>query len=267
MYDSLGYNVPLQILFKTFDVQILPILEYGCEIFYTGKTINKFETLHLKYIKRALGVKQQTSSYAVYGETGRFPLELRQKELMLRYWSRLITLNKDNILFKIYCHLLQLHSLGHKTWCASVLSVLDSVNLKDIWNNHIDTIHLSCSNLVKSMNCAIRSALHDQFRDRWEIEINDTVRNPLLRTYKIFKSSHEIEKYLLYVRNYKYRRSISQFRVSSHSLEIEKGRHTKPKTPENLRKCKYCNSGQIDDEMHFFTKMQLSQRKSLKTFQ
>ena len=46
IYDTIGYNASPSLLFKTFDAQILPIMEYGCEIFYPGKPICKFETLH-----------------------------------------------------------------------------------------------------------------------------------------------------------------------------------------------------------------------------
>ena len=38
------------IAFKVFDCQILPILEYGSDIWYTGH-VNDLETIHLKFIK------------------------------------------------------------------------------------------------------------------------------------------------------------------------------------------------------------------------
>ena len=50
--------------------------------------------------------------------------------------------------------------------------------------------------------------------------------------------------------NEKYRISISRFRSSSHQLFIETGRHTVPITPRDERICKYCQSSDIDDEMH-----------------
>ena len=38
---------------------------------------------------------------------------------------------------------------------------------------------------------------------------------------------------------------------SSHNLNIEKGRHTKPITPLHNRTCLFCQSSDIDDEFHF----------------
>ena len=47
------------------------------------------------------------------------------------------------------------------------------------------------------------------------------------------------------------RRSLTKLRLSSHNLEIERGRHTKPVTPVIERLCIVC--GVIDDELHFVT--------------
>ncbi len=47
-----------------------------------------------------------------------------------------------------------------------------------------------------------------------------------------------------------------KLRISAHKLNtcIEVGRYNK--TPRNERFCKKCNTGEIEDEMHFFTFMQ-----------
>ena len=34
-------------------------------------------------------------------------------------------------------------------------------------------------------------------------------------------------------------------------LEIEKGRHRKPKIPKEMRFCNVCNTGMVEDEEHF----------------
>ena len=40
-----------------------------------------------------------------------------------------------------------------------------------------------------------------------------------------------------------------KLRISAHKLNIEVGRYNK--TPRNERFCKKCNTGEIEDEMHF----------------
>ena len=94
VHESLGQHMNTKIYFKIFDTQLQPILDYGSDIWYSGKSINILESVHTTFIKRVLGVKIQTSNLAVYGETGRFPIELRQKEMTIKYWCRIVTLDK-----------------------------------------------------------------------------------------------------------------------------------------------------------------------------
>ena len=44
---------------------------------------------------------------------------------------------------------------------------------------------------------------------------------------------------------------LTRFRLSNHVLEIEKGRHCKPKLPVEERICRICNNNTIEDEYHF----------------
>ena len=78
------------IAFKAFDCQILPILEYGSDIWYTGDDVNDLEKIHLKFIKSTLGVRKQTPTPAIYGDTGRFPLIIRQHIKAVKYWCRIL---------------------------------------------------------------------------------------------------------------------------------------------------------------------------------
>ena len=41
---------------------------------------------------------------------------------------------------------------------------------------------------------------------------------------------------------------ISKFRLKSHTLQVQKGRHSKPKTPLEDRLCIQCNQGAIENE-------------------
>lgn len=71
-----------------------------------------------------------------------------------------------------------------------------------------------------------------------------------MRTFKLFKQSFGTENYLLAL-PYRQRQMFTKFRLSSHRLEIELGRHHKPKPiPAHLRICKDCDTGNIGDEKH-----------------
>ena len=66
-----------------------------------------------------------------------------------------------------------------------------------------------------------------------------------------FKLNFTFEAYL-HINSSKIRSAITQLRVSSHHLQIEKGRHHKPKPiPLEERKCIYCTDNTIEDEKHF----------------
>ena len=82
-------------------------------------------------------------------------------------------------------------------------------------------------------------------------DIADTSKHPILRTYRYIKSSFRTEPYLYLVNDQRYRRAISQLRCSSHILNVEKGRYTRPRTPLDERLCNMCNC--VDDELHFIT--------------
>ena len=61
-----------------------------------------------------------------------------------------------------------------------------------------------------------------------------------LRTYKDFKSMVKFESYLDILKNQKQRKIYSRFRLSSHDLEIERGRFGSKSTPVNQRISKLC---------------------------
>ena len=112
--EDVGSQQSLHLQLKIFDTQVQPIVNYGSEFWYTGKQVDELETLHLCYIKRSLGVKISTSTLAVFGETGRFPLILQHKESILKYWFRLLSLPQDTLLRNVYVELMHTESCGQK---------------------------------------------------------------------------------------------------------------------------------------------------------
>ena len=110
------------------------------------------------------------------------------------------------------------------------------------WASYMDcnSFKIHCKELVRR-----------KFIESWKCELNDLDKNPILRMYKLIKTNFSMEPYLNLIKEAKYRRSLTKLRLSSHNLEIERGRHTKPVTPVIERLCIVC--GVIDDELHFVT--------------
>ena len=89
--------------------------------------------------------------------------------------------------------------------------------------------------------------------------------SPKLRTYKLFKKTLEFEPYL-HITNSKIGSAISKFCTSAHSLEIERGRYAKPKTPAEKWICNVCDHEAVEDEFHFLIQCPLYQEERAKMY-
>jgi hypothetical protein len=75
-----------------------------------------------------------------------------------------------------------------------------------------------------------------------------------LRTYRTFKSSFSTESYVELNLKRSERSVIAQFRCSILPLRLETGRFVGE--PEYQRICKMCDSGQVENELHFLLECQ-----------
>jgi hypothetical protein len=83
----------------------------------------------------------------------------------------------------------------------------------------------------------------------WKSELNNLENNPILRAYVKIKCSFRMEPYLSQVKINKFRNVITKIRTNSHPLEIERGRHCKPRLAIKDRLCDKCKV--VEDELHF----------------
>ena len=96
----------------------------------------------------------------------------------------------------------------------------------------------------------IHKKLHERLVDEFHQNAFSTIRNEnsKLRTYVLIKSDFGMETYLTEIKNVKLRIKLTKFRLSNHSLMIEKGRYTGLKPEERL--CPFCPN-LVEDEIHF----------------
>ena len=88
----------------------------------------------MSYLKRALGVKLQTSNLAALGETRRYLIIVRQEKLVIGYWLNLINTCPSNSMNLVYNELHQLSTEGYTKWCTHVGSLLKSLGMENIWD-------------------------------------------------------------------------------------------------------------------------------------
>ena len=93
---SRSLNLPVDIQFNLFDKVVLPIMLYSCEV-WGFSNLSPLENLHRKFCKMALKLRSSTPNIMIYGETGRFPLEVLVKIRMINYWSRMVLGKKEKL--------------------------------------------------------------------------------------------------------------------------------------------------------------------------
>ena len=214
---------------------------YDSELLFIGKEILDFVTVHLAFLKNMLGVKQQTTSVSIYGDTGRYPLFLKQQIPALKYWIRLISLLKSCYLKIVYNSLASLDFIGETNWCSHIRLLLFRTNHRDVWENH----------RVKNTNRLIKQVklcLINTYKADWSSNARNSIK---LRAYIKFKFDHSLEEYLFYIPDTRWIKALPRLRMSSLMLEIERGKHVKPqKIPLKQRICQGCTLNSVDDEIH-----------------
>ena len=83
-------------------------------------------------------------------------------------------------------------------------------------------------------------------------EVRNDEKHPIIRTYSLNKREFCVEPYLDAVKDARYRSALTKLRASSHTLEIERGRYTIPKTPTSERLFSVCQ--EVEDEIHFLVR-------------
>jgi len=106
---------------------------------------------------------------------------------------------------------------------------------------------------IESFSCLFKQRITDMFIQNWRGQLDNS---PRARFYRAVKPEFSISPYLEVVECKSHRIALTRFITSSHTLKIETGRWTRPKTPINNRLCQNCNT-KIEDEFHVLTECPL----------
>ena len=103
MYEVLKrgrvHNLSIECQLELFDKMVKPILLYGSEVWGFSKNIKCLESVQLKFCKLLLKLKTCTPSYMVYGELGRYPIEIDIKLRMVSFWAKILTGKQTKLSF------------------------------------------------------------------------------------------------------------------------------------------------------------------------
>ena len=233
-------QLPVSQKLDLFDSLVLPTLNYAAAVWGNHPSPD-VETIFSKFCRRILSGKPSTNLNAIYSEFGRVPMKIHRKLIMIKYWIKILSSGEDSILFKTYYMLKTDAENGYiynrNNWAYNIKTILDQIGMSNIWENQL--------NIIIDYN-RIKQRILDIYQQTWYSSINNS---PRLRFYSLFKHSFIFESYQDIIKDKKFRTSLTQFRVSSHDLEIEKGRQRNIDIRERV--CKNCNSKNIENEYHF----------------
>ena len=165
-----------------------PIMNYGSEIWGFHKAPD-IERVHTRFLKQLLGVRQQTTNAAVYGELCRFPFIIIRKIRILKYWFRIVK-KPGSLMHKVF--MLKGENGSYlNDWAKHVKSLLDNLGFSFLWNDQ---------NITKLQLESVIQRVYDSFYQQWYSEINTSSK---LVTYKRIKEHFEFERYLECVINNK----------------------------------------------------------------
>lgn len=186
----------IKTIMHLFDHTVKPVLLYGSEIWgcfignklkkddycLTSKLLNKLkqEHVHLKFCKYLLGVGKRSTSSAVMGELGRYPLYTNIFTYMFKYFQRLYS--SDDILLKnAYEESVNLDNAGKSSWYSCIKSIMKNLNIN--LNMCITSKYNIKSLIINKVKIIYNKIWKDDiFND------NKSRSGNKLRTYRLFKN-------------------------------------------------------------------------------
>ena len=237
-----------------FDRLIRPVLTYGSGVWGVSEQGRKeIDKIHLWYIRMVLGIKKNSSIYITLGDSGSLPPSLDVTISCINFAIRLEGMEHtqhDSLVYKAFKESVRLHNLGFNTWYSKTCQLAQRHNIS--------------LNIRHNKN-TIKQKIHNEFIQDWKQSIQDLDKHPLLRTYVHIKSEYRIEPFLTMIKNSKHRTALARFRASSHTLEIERGRHSRPITPVENRLCSECKL--VENEIHFLTQCKIFDTERMLLYQ
>jgi len=242
-----NYNLSAKSWLKLYNSMIVPIITYGSEVWISDfksnfETLDKtdFEKIQSMILKNILGVHSKSSNIAVRCELGAYPISIKCYGLMFGYYSHLTEIDEQ--------------SGGLHKLLKAAFEVDKSLGMKEnAWSKKLS--EFSTSIKIPSLKISKQSyklKLEDYYKSKIKLQlskIKGESSGKLLFFSKVFLE-FEMQEYLKFNLPIHLRNKLSKLRISAHSLAIETGRYSKPKTPPNERFCKFCIN-QVEDEHHF----------------
>ena len=236
-------SLPVDIQIDLFDKMIVPILLYGCEIWGYGSCALATK-LQLRFYKIVFRLRKSTPNAMVFGELGKYPLDVNMKCRVLCYWYKLIDpVNKNKLSSIIYKFTYRLYMEKNvaSDYLAFIEKTLNEIGLSGFWLLQENVQHTTLTWFKEK----VKRCLYDQYIHNWFSEIST---KDIFWNYRMYKDVFECEGY---INRLPFQQCISlmRFRTINNNLPVQRERYLN--TPRSQRVCTKCISGDVGDEFHY----------------
>ena len=214
----------LDCILKLFNAKVLPILSYGCEVWFgtfcNDSTKRRWaeaaELVYRDFLRGILGVSRRAPTAAEYAEFGTYPLAVHWARLAARFQNRAQCMEDDRPV----------------RWAATYWGVPRSGT--DVTN----TVDVAAAEEVRCFKGSYTlpglTLVPQYFRD--------------------VRLQEGLEPYLCHVKIASHRRALACLRLSCNELRVCTARTVKPvRPPREERVCRLCSTGAVEDELHILT--------------
>lgn len=245
---------PLNVYKKLFDSCVCSVSDYGGEI-WGFKAYESNRQLQLKACRAYLGVPKQTAIPGLLSEMNWCEPRSRTQVQMIRYFHRLLKIDDQRLIKRVYIWDRQLNDSGLiSTWSSEVKDILQRNGQAHIFTQFTFPKKI----LIRT----IGDSLLKKDQITWQSSCTPL---PKLRTFIQFKDFSCDAPHIFKPLTFMQRKSLSKFRLGLLHLRIETGRFIRPRLPPEDRVCLICNSGEVENEIHFllFCNKYVTQRQTL----
>ena len=249
VYSSLDIRsdeLNVHLFLKLFDSLVKPVLLYGAEIWgsHTNSeksVINKFTN---KFYRTLLGVPRNSSNAGTHAELGRIPIQINVQQSMLKYWFRIISLPHSRLASHCYWTIVS-SKTENDPWLNSIKNIIHSSGQYYLWDDQ--------KSLASKDRAALRMCESYVARTLQDISLQQSFEK-ISKETKLYllnncKNQNKRSNYLNLLASRNKRSLFSKLRLGTLALEVETNR--KYNIPRAERYCKICNTGMVENEIHF----------------
>lgn len=216
---------------KLYTSCVIPILDY-CASVWGYRHYQQADNIQNRAMRYFLGVHRFTPILAMVGDTGWVPCMYRRWACMIRLWNRFNKMDQNRLTYKVFRYDVE---KCDNNWSSDLKSVMTDLGLNDHFVNRT-TVNIR----------TVLSVIRNHYSVKWARDIQNVAK---LRTYRLYKTDFETEKYLCLNLNKNERSMLAQFRTGILPLRVETGRYIGE--PLANRLCRLCDSQSVETEMHF----------------